>query len=43
MEAIYLMSPTEENIGRLIEDFSKPTEKAYKGAHVYFIEGKTVW
>ena len=40
MEAIYLVSPTESNIGRLIEDFSKTTDKAYKGAHVYFIEGK---
>ena len=42
MEAIYLMSPTRENIGRLIADFSKPNDKAYKAAHVYFIEGKSL-
>lgn len=39
MEAIYLMTPTEESIRILIRDFDNPNCPMYKAAHVYFLEG----
>lgn len=39
MEAIYLMTPTEESIKILIQDFEAQNRPMYKAAHVYFSEG----
>ena len=36
MEAIYLISPTEESVNTLINDFKSSTSSLYKAAHVYF-------
>merc|ERR1712106_109680 len=38
MEAIYLITPTEESVGTLINDFQSSTSSTYKAAHVYFTE-----
>ncbi|KAF3423987.1 hypothetical protein E2986_00983 [Frieseomelitta varia] len=40
MEAIYLITPCNNSVQKLIEDFSNPTRTIYKVAHVYFTEGK---
>jgi len=37
MEAIYFLTPTEESVKLLMEDFSKSVTQ-YKAAHVYFTE-----
>ena len=42
MEAIYLITPTEESVNTLINDFKSSTSSLYKAAHVYFTEGNTV-
>ena len=42
MEAIYLISPTEESVNTLINDFKSSTSSLYKAAHVYFTAGNTV-
>lgn len=39
MEAIYLITPSNLSVTRLIDDFSNPTRTMYKAAHVYFTEG----
>lgn len=39
MEAIYLMTPSEESIRILMRDFEHPDRPMYKAAHVYFTEG----
>lgn len=39
MEAIYLMTPTEESIHILMRDFEQLNHPMYKAAHVYFSEG----
>lgn len=39
MEAIYLITPCNSSVQKLIEDFSNPTRTTYKVAHVYFTEG----
>lgn len=39
MEAIYLMTPSEESIRILMRDFEHPNRPMYKAAHVYFTEG----
>ena len=39
MEAIYLITPCNNSVQKLIEDFSNPTRTIYKVAHVYFTEG----
>ncbi|XP_076627800.1 syntaxin-binding protein Rop isoform X1 [Colletes latitarsis] len=38
MEAIYLITPCNSSVQKLIEDFSNPTRIIYKVAHVYFTE-----
>ncbi|XP_003690893.1 protein ROP isoform X1 [Apis florea] len=38
MEAIYLITPCNSSVQKLIEDFSNPTRTSYKVAHVYFTE-----
>merc|ERR1712106_396261 len=38
MEAIYLLTPTEESVNTLISDFQSSTSSTYKAAHVYFTE-----
>lgn len=38
MEAIYLITPSEKSVQALIDDFVM--KSMYKGAHVYFTEGK---
>lgn len=40
MEAIYLISPSEDSIRALMRDFEHPNRPHYKAAHVYFTEGK---
>lgn len=39
MEAIYLMTPSEESIHILMRDFEHQNRPMYKAAHVYFTEG----
>ncbi|XP_015187237.1 PREDICTED: protein ROP isoform X2 [Polistes dominula] len=38
MEAIYLITPCNSSVQKLIEDFSNSTRMTYKVAHVYFTE-----
>jgi len=38
MEAIYLLTPTEESVQNFINDFKSPNNCLYKAAHVYFTE-----
>merc|ERR1712106_645782 len=38
MEAIYLLTPTEESVNSFISDFQSSTSSTYKAAHVYFTE-----
>ena len=42
MEAIYLITPSNLSVTKLIDDFSNPTRTMYKTAHVYFTEGTTI-
>lgn len=42
MEAIYFITPTEESVSALIEDFANPADLKYKAAHVYFSQGESV-
>lgn len=39
MEAVYLMTPSEESVRLLMRDFENPNRPLYKGAHVFFTEG----
>lgn len=41
MEAIYMMTPSEESIRILMKDFEHPNRPMYKAAHIYFTEGKS--
>ena len=41
MEAIYLITPSNLSVTKLIDDFSNPSRTMYKAAHVYFTEGKS--
>jgi len=38
MEAIYLISPTEESVNTLISDYKHTNRPQYKAAHVYFTQ-----
>ncbi|XP_063972561.1 protein ROP isoform X2 [Diachasmimorpha longicaudata] len=38
MEAVYLITPCNSSVQKLIDDFSNPTRTVYKAAHVYFTE-----
>ena len=38
MEAVYLISPTDDSVRLLMEDFLSPRIALYKGAHVFFTE-----
>lgn len=42
MEAIYLITPCNSSVQKLIDDFSNPTRTTYKVAHVYFTEGELI-
>lgn len=44
VDAIYLLTPTLQNVDRIIADFANGT-RTYKSAHVYFIDGAvfTAW
>lgn len=42
MEAIYLITPCNSSVQKLIEDFSTSSKSIYKVAHVYFTEGTIV-
>lgn len=39
MESIYLITPCNGSVQKLIDDFSNPSRCLYKAAHVYFTEG----
>ena len=40
MEAIYLITPSEASVKCLMMDFQSQHRTQYRGAHVYFTEGK---
>jgi hypothetical protein len=40
VDAIYLLTPTSQNVDRIIADFSQG-RRTYKSAHLYFIDGES--
>jgi hypothetical protein len=40
LDAVYLLTPTSQNVDRIIADFSNG-RKTYKSAYLYFIDGKS--
>lgn len=38
LDAVYLLTPTSQNVDRVIADFSNG-RKTYKSAYLYFIDG----
>ena len=40
MEAIYLITPSENSVKGLMTDFQSQNRTQYRAAHVYFTEGK---
>lgn len=40
MDAIYLITPSQESVEGLIRDFENPARPMYRYAHVFFTEGK---
>lgn len=41
MDAIYLITPSDESVRALMRDFENPNRPMYRGAHVFFTEGTT--
>lgn len=39
MDAVYLLTPIENSVLKLIKDFEIPNEKMYRAAHIFFTEG----
>lgn len=39
VDAIYLLTPTAQNVERIIADFASGRD-TYKSAHLYFVDGK---
>jgi len=36
LDGIYFLSPTDENVQRIMADFDNPDEPMYRAAHLFF-------